>query len=228
MRILLVEDSPRVTATVGGALRNNGHSVVAAGGVRAADELFASQPFDVAVVDVGLPDGSGLDWCRAARNAGRELPILLLTARTAVSDRVAGLDAGADDYLGKPFSVDELLARVRALARRGPRWTESMLEFGDVVVDRDRRDVTVLDARLPLTAREFDIVALLSSRGGRVMPRDEILESIWGDASERAAASFDVLVGRIRRKLAQHGVRDALRTVRQVGYSWALERSKRA
>ena len=227
MRILLVEDSARVTETVGAALRARGHSVIAAAGMRAADEAFASQHFDVAVVDVGLPDGSGLDWCRSARRAGSELPILLLTARSGVSDRVAGLDAGADDYLGKPFSVEELVARVRALARRGPRWTESVLRFGAIVVDRDRRIVTASDSRLPLTAREFDIVALLAWRDGRVVARGEILEAVWGDPSESAAASFDVLVARIRRKLAQHGVRDALRTVRHVGYAWAPERSKR-
>lgn len=226
MRILVVEDSERVAGAVESALRARGHSVVAAGGVRAADEAFGSQHFDVAVVDVGLPDGSGLEWCRAARRAGSELPILLLTARTGVSDRVAGLDAGADDYLGKPFSIEELAARLRALARRGPRWTESVRRYGPIVVDRDRRIVTAGGTRLPLTARELDIVELLAWREGRVVPKDEILEAVWGDYSERAAASFEVLLTRIRRKLAEHGVRDALRTVRQTGYAWALERSK--
>jgi DNA-binding response OmpR family regulator len=226
VRILLVEDSERVAGAVVSALRAHGHAVVAAGGVRTADELFAAHHFDVAVVDVGLPDGSGLDWCRAARSAGSELPILLLTARNDVSDRIVGLDAGADDYLGKPFSIEELVARVRALARRGPRWTESVRRFGPIVIDRDRRVVTAGEARLAFTPREFDIVALLAWRDGRVLARDEILEAVWGDATDRAAASFDVLVARIRRKLAQLGVRDALRTVRQVGYAWALEHSK--
>ncbi|MDP8998814.1 MAG: response regulator transcription factor, partial [Myxococcota bacterium] len=164
MRILLVEDSERVAGAVSRALRARGHSVVAAGGLRAADDAFAAQHFDMAIVDVGLPDGSGLDWCRAARSAGSELPILLLTARNGVSDRVAGLDAGADDYLGKPFSIDELAARIRALARRGPRWTESVRRFGNIVVDRDRRVVTIGDARLPITGRELDILALIAWR----------------------------------------------------------------
>ena len=226
MRILLVEDSERVAGAVCDALRTRGHSVVAAGGIRAADDAFATQHFDMAVVDVGLPDGSGLDWCRAARSAGSELPILLLTARNAVPDRVAGLDAGADDYLGKPFSIEELVARIRALARRGPRWAESVRRYGLLTIDRDRRVVAVGGSRVPLTAREFDIVALLAWREGHVLPRDEILEAVWGDASERAAASFDVLTARIRRKLTQYGFRDAVRTVRQVGYAWALERSK--
>src|SRR5215472_3729766 len=180
VRILLVEDSDRVAGTVGAALRARGHAVVAAGGVRAADEAFAAQHFDMAVVDVGLPDGSGLEWCRAARNAGSELPILLLTARNSIPDRVAGLDAGADDYLGKPFSLEELVARVRALARRGPRWAESARHFGSLTIDRDRRAVTVSAAgvadpgaasRVPLTAREFDIVAVLAWRDGRVVAR---------------------------------------------------------
>jgi DNA-binding response OmpR family regulator len=228
VRILLVEDSERVAETVGAGLRAHGYGVQVAGGVREADEAVSAQHFDLAVVDVGLPDGSGLDWCRAARQAGSELPILLLTARNGVRDRVAGLDAGADDYLGKPFSIDELVARVRALSRRGPRWTESVRRFGTLVVDRDRRVVAVNDRRLAMTAREFDIVALLAWREGRVVPRDEVLEAVWGDDSERAAASLEVLVARIRRKLGEHGLRDALRTVRQVGYAWALERSKPA
>ncbi|MGH7269272.1 MAG: response regulator transcription factor [Polyangiaceae bacterium] len=228
MRILVVEDSARVADTVQGALRARGHAVVVAGCVAEADRAFEAQPFDAAVVDVGLPDGSGLEWCRSARRNGGELPILLLTARNGVTDRVAGLDAGADDYLGKPFSIDELVARVLAISRRGPRWTEAVRHYGALVIDRERRTVAVGDVRVPLTAREHDIVALLAWRDGRVVPRAEVLESIWGEASAGAAASFDVLVARIRRKLTEHGIRDALRTARQVGYAWALERSKRA
>jgi two-component system OmpR family response regulator len=228
VRILLVEDSERVAASVTSALEAQGHSVVVAEGFRLAEEVFGAQHFDVAIVDVGLPDGSGLEWCRQARRSGSALPILLLTARSAVADRVAGLDAGADDYLGKPFSTDELAARVRALVRRGPRWTESVRRFGRVVIDRDRRAVSVDEAQIALTGREFDIVALLAWRDGRVVSRDDLLDSIWGEASEGAGASFDVLLARVRRKLTEKGIHDALRTVRQVGYSWALERSKPA
>jgi DNA-binding response OmpR family regulator len=226
VRILLVEDSERVAASVSSALHALGHAVVVAGGVNSAEEAFLAQHFDVAIVDVGLPDGSGLEWCRSARRAGSALPILLLTARNTVADRVAGLDAGADDYLGKPFSTDELAARVRALVRRGPRWTESVRQFGRLVIDRDRRVVLVEGAPVALTGREFDIVALLAWRDGRVVSRDDALDSLWGEASEGAGASFDVLLARIRRKLADREINDAIRTVRQVGYSWALERSK--
>lgn len=179
----------------------------------------------MAIVDVGLPDGSGLGFCRQARSDGSALPILLLTARTGIAERVEGLQAGADDYLCKPFAVEELLARVRALGRRGPRWVEASRTFGRLVVDRDRRTVTVGKARLPLTGREMEIVILLAWRAGRVVARDEILESVWGETSERGAGSLDVLVARIRRKLENENVRDALRTIRNVGYSWALEAS---
>jgi DNA-binding response OmpR family regulator len=227
-RVLLIEDSDRVAETVGAGMRAHGHTVVLAGGVQAADEALASGAFDLAVVDIGLPDGSGLDWCRATRSGDNPIPILVLTARNDVADRVSGLDAGADDYLGKPFSLDELLARVRALCRRGPRWTDSIRSFGRVQIDGDQRAVSVDGERLPLTPRELDIVFMVSSRDGRIVPRDELLEAVWGDGSERAAASLEVLLVRIRRKLAEHGVRDALRTVRQVGYRWALERSKHA
>jgi two-component system OmpR family response regulator len=227
VRILLVEDSSRVADVLASGLRERAHTVIVAGTVSDADAALVRERFDVAVVDVGLPDGSGLAWCRNARKSGCEIPILFLTARNGVADRVAGLDAGADDYLGKPFSMDELVARVRALGRRGPRWTESVRAFGPVLIDRDRRLVTVEGQRLPLTTRELDVVTLLAWRGGHVVPRDEILEAVWGDATESAAASLEVLIARIRRKLAEGGVNDALRTVRQVGYAWSIERSKR-
>ncbi|HEX8793946.1 MAG TPA: response regulator transcription factor [Polyangiaceae bacterium] len=228
MRILLVEDSPRVADAVGAALRARSLTVVVADSVGSANAAFEAQHFDVAVVDIGLPDGSGLQWCRSTREAGSTLPILLLTARADVADRVAGLDAGADDYLGKPFAMDELVARVRALSRRGPRWSESLRTYGGVALERDKRTLTVDGTALPLTAREFDIVALLAWRDGRVVARDDLLEAVWGEATERAAASLEVLVARIRRKLADRGVTDAVRTIRHVGYAWGLELSKRA
>lgn len=226
MRVLLIEDSSRVAATVSAALRARGWTVATARGVEEANGIASEQSFDVAIVDVGLPDGSGLEWCAAARRAGTETPILLLTARTQVRDRIAGLDAGADDYLGKPFSTDELVARLIALSRRGPRWTESSRRYGELLVDRARRFVEFREKRLPFTPRELDIVMMLAWRDGRAVSRDDILESVWGEATERAAASLEVLVARVRRKLAEHGIRDALRTVRSLGYAWSLERSK--
>jgi len=173
---------------------------------------------------VGLPDGSGLDVCRWVRAQGMELPILVLTARNDVADRIAGLDAGADDYLGKPFAPEELGARLRALTRRGPRWTESRRSFGPLAIDRDRREVRGAKGNVPLTPRELDIVTLLAWSDGRVVPRDELLEAVWGDATESASASLEVLVARIRRKLSGGGAPEAIRTIRNVGYAWALAR----
>jgi two-component system OmpR family response regulator len=224
MRVLLVEDSERVAQVVASALRAAGHSVTIAGDCTSGRSELERAQTDLAIIDVGLPDGSGLDLCRGARKGGHDLPILLLTAKNAIDDRVAGLDAGADDYLGKPFATAELVARVRALGRRGPRWTVSVRTFGDIVIDRDRRTLTRGGAAVALTARELDIVALLAWRDGRVVSRDEILEIVWGDTSDSAAASLEVLVTRIRRKLGM----DVVRTVRNVGYAWALPASKPA
>ncbi|GAC1366289.1 MAG: response regulator transcription factor [Polyangiales bacterium] len=228
MRILLVEDSPRVVDVVCSALRASGHAVEVAGGVEAAYGALREGRFDVAVVDVGLPDGDGLDLCRHVRRDGLDRPILRLTARNEVRNRVDGLDAGADDYLGKPFAPAELTARVRALGRRGPRFAESVRSFGALTIDRDRHLVTRDGARVPLTPREHEIVAHLAWRDGRVVGRDDLLEAVWGEASPAAAASLEVLITRIRRKLAAPGEPEVIRTVRQVGYAWARDRSKRA
>jgi two-component system OmpR family response regulator len=227
MRILIVEDNVRVGDVIARALRSDGHQVsLAATRASGAGELARSS-FELAIIDVGLPDGSGLDLCREARKGGIDLPILVLTARTGVDDRVAGLDAGADDYLGKPFATAELTARVRALGRRGPKWAEGKREYGRLCIDRERRIVTLDGEALAFTPRELDIVSLLAWRDGRVVSKDELLETVWGNTGEGVAASLDVLLARIRRKLAPLGV-DTIRTVRQVGYAWSLERSKRS
>ena len=226
MRIVLVEDSPRVVEVVSAALTSAGHTVRVATTLANARSTCHDAPFDVAIVDVGLPDGSGLDLCRSLRKEGNTRPILLLTARNDVRDRVDGLDAGADDYLAKPFSIAELNARIRALGRRGERFIESARSYGALSIDRDRRIVAYDGQTIPLTAREFDIVALLAWRDGRIVPRDEILEVFWGEVSQKSGASLDVLVTRIRRKLAERIDAEVIRTARLVGYAWALERSK--
>ena len=225
MRILVVEDSPRVVEVVTSALRKAGHIVEVAGNCAEGDAALGERHFDVAVVDVGLPDGSGLDLCRKVRARGIDVPIMVLTARNEIRDRVDGLDAGADDYLGKPFSVAELTARIRALGRRGPRFAESSRTYGDLHIDLDRRVVTIASVRAPLTPREFDVVVFLAWREGRVVARDDLLEAVWGEATTSSAASLDVLVTRIRRKLGTDRG-EVIRTIRLVGYAWALDRSK--
>jgi two-component system OmpR family response regulator len=225
MRVLVVEDDRRVAEVIGATLTAAGHDVVTAGTRAGADVALDDGPFALAIVDVGLPDGSGIELCRAARARGVVVPILLLTARTGVDDRVAGLDAGADDYLGKPFAPAELSARVRALGRRGPRFIDSVRRFGTLTFDRDRRSVDDGGTRVALTPREFEVVALLAWRDGRVVARDELLELVWGEVTEGAAASLEVLVGRVRRKL-DGAAPGCIRTIRGVGYAWELPASK--
>jgi DNA-binding response OmpR family regulator len=219
MRVLFVEDSDRVAGVVTRLLQSGGHRVHAVATVQAALRALDEESFDVAVIDVALPDGSGLEICRRARADGHDLPILLLTAHNGVDERVAGLDAGADDYMGKPFAPRELTARLRALSRRREKWTDSVRVFGDLRVDRDRRVIERAGARLPFTPRELDVLLLLAWRDGRVVARDAILEAVWGEITDSAAASLEVLIARMRRKLDRNSV-SYIRTVRNVGYAW--------
>jgi DNA-binding response OmpR family regulator len=172
--------------------------------------------FDVIVLDVMLPDGSGMDLCRALRSAGCDTPILLLTARGAVRDRVAGLDAGADDYLGKPFAISELLARVRALGRRGPITRSEVVRVGEMTIDLAGRRVVVEGTAVRLTARELSILGVLGQNLGRVVERSRLVEAVWGTADGTGANSLEVLIARIRHKIRGEAAR--LKTLRGVGY----------
>jgi len=219
MRVLIVEDHEATRRVIEAILRQAGHATVAAGTVAAARRHLAAGGFAAVVVDRMLPDGSGLDLCAELRTAGDATPILMLTARAAVEDRVAGLDSGADDYLGKPFAAAELTARLRALLRRGPRIIESCIHLGPIEVRPAARSVLVAGRELVLTAREFDILEILVRHRGHIVTRSNLLVSVWGDDDERASESFEVLLARLRRKLAETGARDAIRTHRGVGYS---------
>jgi two-component system, OmpR family, response regulator len=167
------------------------------------------------VLDLGLPDGSGRELCRDLRRRGNPIPILVLTAESAVSSRVACLDAGADDFLGKPFAVVELRARVRALGRRAISLRTFAYERGDVFLDFAARRALVAGREAPITAREWSILELLAGRSGRVVSRSELLDGVWSEISDATNASLDVLIGRIRKKLGANVVR----TVRGEGYA---------
>jgi two-component system, OmpR family, response regulator len=215
MRLLVVDDEAEMRELLS---RNLGrvHGVKTAASCQEADDMLAASHFDVIVLDVMLPDGSGIELCSRLRARGTETPILLLTAKGDVRSRVAGLDAGADDYLGKPFALSELRARVAALGRRGPMRRDRAVVIGALTVDLEGRRVRLEDKVLPLTAKELAIVELLATRTGKVIGRDELLESVWGEANDSARASLEVLVARIRQKLGVHA--KLLRTVRGVGY----------
>ncbi len=221
MRVLVVDDHLETRQLLGRNLELASHGVKAVGSCAEAEEMLVGSRFDVVVLDVMLPDGSGIDLCARLRAAKVDVPILLLTARGEVKSRVSGLEAGADDYLAKPFAVSELRARVNALGRRGPMLRNRTVAMGAVVVDFEARRVRVDGRPLPLTAKELAIVELLASRRGRVVVRDVLIESVWGEVTESARSSLEVLVARIRRKLGAHA--SLLQTVRGMGYSFAWE-----
>jgi DNA-binding response OmpR family regulator len=216
VRVLIVDDHSPTRGLLMRSMERAGHVAASEATCAQAAERLARERFDVTILDVMLPDGSGMDLCRSLRATGCSVPILLLTARGAVGDRVAGLDAGADDYLAKPFAVAELVARVRALARRGPAFRAEAVSLGGLRLDLASRKVTVGDQPLHLTAREFSILELLVRYAGRVVAREHLIEAIWGDPDAPAANSLEVLVARIRRKLGDEAAR--LETVRGVGY----------
>jgi DNA-binding response OmpR family regulator len=216
MRILVVDDHRETRELITRHFARAGHMVQTASSCAEAARVLGAMSFDVVVLDVMLPDGSGIDLCGSLRAQGCAVPVLLLTARGGVHDRVGGLDAGADDYLVKPFSLAELVARVRALGRRGPVLRDQTIVIGSVVVDLERRSVSVGGRSVPLTAKEVAIVEVLAMRRG-VVPREVLMESVWGDTTEASRATLDVLIGRIRRKLDGSGA--ALRTVRGLGYA---------
>lgn len=219
MRVLVVDDHEEVRDLVRRALEGDGHAVRVTATLATARDALLDQPADVIVLDIGLPDGSGLDLCGELRRAGDGAPILLLTARVSVEERVAGLDRGADDFLGKPFAVPELRARVRALGRRGPLPRTLHHRTGAVELDFTARMARSRGKAVPLTAREWAVLELLALREGRVVSRGEILDVVWGEATEQASGSLDVMVTRIRRKLGE----GTIRTVRGEGYALGLE-----
>jgi DNA-binding response OmpR family regulator len=218
MRILVIEDSPPTRELLKGSLESGGHSVTFAARVSSAEKLLEQETFDVLVIDIMLPDGNGLDLCRSIRARGLTTPILFLSARGEVGDRVAGLDAGGDDYLRKPFALAELHARIRALARRQGLSPPSKVEHGPTRIDFTARRLSQAGREVPLTGREWEVLELLASRSGRVVSREEILEIVWHDLDQAASESLDVIISRLRRKLQQESTTDWIRTVRGQGY----------
>ena len=219
MRVLVVDDDPAVRESLRRSLAFNGYQVeLAEDGEQALRQVAATHP-DAVVLDVMMPRMDGLAACRALRAAGDDVPVLMLTARDQVSDRVAGLDAGADDYLPKPFALEELLARLRALLRRiGPSESRSVLLLADLSLDPASREVTRGERRLRLTRTEFSLLELLLRHPRQVLTRDRILDEVWGYDFPTSANSLEVYVGYLRRKTEAHGEPRLIHTVRGVGY----------
>ena len=216
--MLVVEDDPAIARLLEVELGEAGYDVeLAATGAQGLAAVERDEPAFL-LLDVRLPDIDGLSVCRQARRSGHGMPILMLTALDRVGDRVLGLDAGADDYLAKPFAIEELLARLRALARRAAP-ERPVLEAGTLRLDMDTRAVTMDGRPVELTAREFDLLAFLLDAPGRVFTRDQIYEGVWGYSYLGNSKVIDFFVSALRRKLDDGGGPSVIRTVRGVGYT---------
>jgi two-component system OmpR family response regulator len=223
MRLLVVEDDGKLVRVLQRGLRSDGYDVdVARTGPEALSQA-GEHRYDAVVLDVMLPGLDGFAVCQALRRREPWVPVLMLTALTDVSDRIRGLDAGADDYLVKPFDFGELLARVRALIRRGPGERVPRLTIGDLDVDPANRIVTVRGREIELTRREFDVLELLARHSGEVVSRTELLAHVWDEGYEGSPNIVDVYIGYVRKKLEQPFGRRLIRTVRGVGFVLDLE-----
>jgi two-component system OmpR family response regulator len=218
MRILVVEDSLKMASLLKRGLEEEGHAVDVARTGTDAVWMAQAAEFDAIVLDVMLPELDGIEVSRRIREAGVWAPVLMLTARDAVEDRVAGLDAGADDYLPKPFSFAELLARLRALVRRGAAERPAVLEVGDLRLDPATRQAWRGDTEVSLSAKEFALLETFMRRPGQVLSRYQLLEHAWDYAYENRSNVVDVYVRYLRGKIDRPFGRDSLETVRGVGY----------
>lgn len=216
VRVLVVEDNAPTRALLLETLQEQGFAVEAVGTGREGVRRGLSGAFAVIVIDIQLPDLDGLAVCRELRESGFDRSILFLTARGEVSDRITGLDAGADDYLKKPFALAELNARIRALTRRRRPSPPSRLEEGNLSIDFRSRRMLKGGVEVPLTAREWQVLQLLADRPGEVVGRDEILDTAWPDPSRNASESLDVIMSRLRKKLRETPA--VIRTVRGTGF----------
>lgn len=217
MRILLVEDDPQLGDGLSVGLRQAGFAVDWLRDGQSADHALASESFDLLVLDLGLPRLSGMEVLRQARRRGQQLPVLILTARDATGDKIAGLDAGADDYLVKPIDIDELAARIRALSRRSGGRAMPLLTHGDLLLDPAAHTVTLAGARVELSAREFSLLQLLLENTGRVLTRSQLEHSLYGWHEEPDSNALEVHIHHLRKKLGT----ELIRTLRGVGYTIA-------
>lgn len=218
MRFLVVEDEPRIGELVAGALRKAGFVVDVQQSVGDACHALDLFPYDGMVLDLGLPDGEGLDVLRATRAKGQRLPVLLLTARDALEDRVGGLDAGADDYLVKPFASEELVARAKALLRRPGLALGTVLQAGRLALDTLGREALVDGRPLMLGRQELALLEHLMRRLGRVVPKAVLEDKLYGEGDEIASNAIPVHIHHLRRKLAEAGAACGIQTVRGIGY----------
>jgi two-component system OmpR family response regulator len=218
MRVLVVEDEVKMAGLLKRGLEEEGYAVDLAGNGSDAVWLGTENTYDAIVLDLMLPDQDGFEVCRQLRAVGRWAPVLMLTARDAIPDRVAGLDAGADDYLTKPFSFTELFARLRALMRRGARERPAVLRAGDLAVDPASKRVTRAGSPVDLTAKEFALLEYFMRHPGEVLSRSRLIEHVWDFAYEGDSNVVDVYVRYLREKIDRPFGLDSIETIRGTGY----------
>jgi two-component system OmpR family response regulator len=216
MRVLIVEDDPVLADGLTRSLRHSDYAVDCATDGEQADHVLTAQNYDLVILDLGLPGLDGFEVLKRLRRRGAAVPVLVLTARDALADRVKGLDLGADDYLTKPFDLPELEARARALIRRGQSGGSSLLVHGTLTLDTSGRRATLGGAPLELSARELGVLEVLMLRSGRVVNKEQLAEQLYGWDDEVGSNAIEVYVHRLRKKLEPAGV--AIRTIRGLGY----------
>ena len=224
MRLLLIEDDTTLRETLAGKLADGGFAVEQAADGREGLYFALEYPIDLAIVDLGLPEMSGLDIIRNVREQGKTYPILILTARDRWEDKVDGLEAGADDYVVKPFHVEEVTARVNALLRRTGGWATSTMTAGPVSLDMSRQELKVNDASIELTSYEYKIIEYLMVRAGKVISKTELTERLYDQDFERDSNVIEVFIGRLRKKMDPDNTIKPIETLRGRGYRFALER----
>jgi len=225
MRILLVEDEAPLRETLAARLKREGFAVDVAGDGEEGLYLGKEMPVDIAVIDLGLPKLSGMDLVTALRKEGKKFPILILTARSSWQDKVEGLKTGADDYLVKPFHVEELLARVNALVRRASGGTRSVLECGPIALDTTAQTVTVEGTAVELTSYEYKVLEYLVLHAGELVSKADLTEHIYQQDFDRDSNVLEVFIGRLRKKLDPENALKPIETVRGRGYRFAIPRS---
>jgi two-component system copper resistance phosphate regulon response regulator CusR len=219
LRVLIVEDETRLADSIARGLRQAAHAVDVTDRLAAARQKLESEHYDAVILDVNLPDGCGFGLAADLRKRAVPIPILMLTARDSVEDRVAGLDSGADDYLVKPFAFDELLARLRALQRRAPESTPTTLTISDLVIDPATRGVTRGGQPIELTTTEYALLHYLARHAGQVCGRAAISAAVWDENYDPFSNIIDVYVSRLRRKIDHFGLVPLLHTIRGAGYT---------